>query len=76
MAKGDLAKLWGQWRETDDDDPEKLVIQQKINRIEEYCVKMGYAGFTVTKWSNSNVSPDYPNGTGYIYIEDLIKEKI
>ena len=73
MAKGDLAKFWGELKETDYDDPRRLDLQKKINEIEKYCIDQGYEGFTnITNWNNNsnNTSNIYPWHSGVVYFED------
>lgn len=72
---GRLKELWAELRSLDKNDPRREEVQKRINETEQFCIDHGYAGFTsITKWNNGKVvSDEYPQNTGYVYLEDIDK---
>jgi len=68
-----LGDLWGQLRGMDIDDPRKIDVQKKINKIERYMINQKWKTDGITQWSNSTVgaSSIYPWHTGYIKLKDI-----
>lgn len=55
------------------DNPERKLVQEKINKIEAWMIQKGIKKDGLTIWRNHNsiVSDSYPTNSGAVYIEDL-----
>ena len=70
---GKLKELWDQLKSLDDDSPLRGDIQKEINKLEEYCISKGFAGFTtITNWNNNKSKSDiYPWHSGAVFASDI-----
>ena len=53
------------------DDPERFGVQNEINQTEQWMISKGYKTTGITKWNVTSDSKNYPDGTGYIFFEDI-----
>jgi len=57
------------------DHPDRIITEEEINRIEQWCIDNGNKGGIVklTIWANgfTNANPQYPYHTGYVNIKDI-----
>ena len=71
---GKLSELWAQYKSLERDDSRRADIQKEINNVEQWMIDKGYKTTPLTQWYNGmKTSPNYPEGTGYIWYEDLNK---
>lgn len=70
---GKLADLWAKLRSMDIDDPDRIKVQNDINKCESWMIEKGYKKDGITKFHNNKsiVSDSYPHNSGSVFIEDL-----